>query len=56
MQKTHVDLLTCPQGLQGPLFQSMDVLMLANQFWRLSNPRKRGHQPKTAAAAQLAGS
>jgi transcriptional regulator GlxA family with amidase domain len=42
MQKTHVDLLTCPQGLLGPLFQSMDVLMLANQFWRLSNPRRRG--------------
>jgi transcriptional regulator GlxA family with amidase domain len=42
MQKTHVDLLHCPDGLLGPLFQSLDVLSLANQFWRLSNPRKRG--------------
>lgn len=42
MQKTQVDLLHCPAGLLGPLFQSMDVLMLANQFWRLDNPRRRG--------------
>lgn len=42
MQKTHVDLLHSPEGLLGPLFQSLDVLSLANQFWRLNNPRKRG--------------
>ena len=42
MQKTHIDLLQVPGALIGALFQSIDVLTVANQLWRLSNPRKRG--------------
>ena len=42
MHKTHVDLLHFPGGLVGSLLQSIDVLMFANQLWRLNNPRKRG--------------
>jgi len=42
MHTTRVDLLHSPACLMGALFQSIDVLNLANQLWRLHNPRKRG--------------
>jgi transcriptional regulator GlxA family with amidase domain len=36
------DLLHIPQGMDGILFNVIDVLRIANQLWRLRNPAKRG--------------